>query len=173
MNSLRISDIEVSRWLNTEGCFELPSNRVVAIHAFQMLCPGCILHGIPQSKRLHSIFSEDHVSVIGLHTVFEHHEAMKEISLRAFLHEFRVSFPVGIDMPTKESFPRTMAKFHLQGTPSWLIFNRQGELRNHVFGQLDDIALGAEITKLALEGVEAEVNILKGHTGRIKAITST
>jgi hypothetical protein len=39
------------------------------------------------------------LAVIGLHTVFEHHSAMQEDSLRAFLHEYKVQFPVAIDKP--------------------------------------------------------------------------
>lgn len=166
MSSLRLADIETSGWLNVEGEYRLPLGNVVAMHAFQMLCPGCVLHGIPQSQRLHSIFSDEHVSVIGLHTVFEHHEAMKEVSLRAFLHEFRVRFPVGIDAPSGQSLPKTMAKFQVQGTPSWLLFDRKGDLKVHAFGQLEDIALGAEITRLALEGIEPGTNVMRKNKER-------
>ena len=46
-----MSDIKlfVEKWLNVEEDFDEKSlsGKVVAIHAFQMLCPGCILHGIP------------------------------------------------------------------------------------------------------------------------------
>lgn len=165
MSSLRLTDLEVSSWLNTEGGFALPSGKVVALHAFQMLCPGCVLHGIPQAQKLHSTFSEEHVSVLGLHTVFEHHEAMQEPSLRAFLHEFRVAFPIGIDIPSGKTIPKTMRKFQMQGTPTWLIFDRQGELKIHSFGQADDLALSSEITRLALEGLPSGTSILRKSNG--------
>ncbi len=157
----RLEEIEISKWLNADETYKLAAGKVVAIHAFQMLCPGCILHGIPQSQRLHANFSEEHVSVIGLHTVFEHHEAMREVSLTAFLQEFRIRFPVGIDKPTEFAIPKTMRKFELQGTPSWLIFDRKGELKIQKFGQFDDILLGAEIARLALEGIPLNTNIYK------------
>lgn len=159
MNKMRIEEIEVSKWLNTEGGFQPPLGKVVAIHAFQMLCPGCVLHGIPQSQRLHSSFNKEHVSVLGLHTVFEHHAAMTEVSLKAFLHEFRVPFPVGIDVATDQAIPKTMRKFRLQGTPSWLIFDRNGDLKIHHFGQIEDISLGAEVARLALEGMPSDTLI--------------
>lgn len=161
MNSLGLKDIEVSTWLNTEGSYQLLSGKVLAIHAFQMLCPGCVLHGIPQSQRLHASFSEEHVSVIGLHTVFEHHEAMTEVSLKAFLHEFRVQFPVGIDVSSGKSIPKTMQTFQLQGTPSWLVFDRKGELKLQAFGKVEDITLGAEVARLALEGMPSDTRIQK------------
>lgn len=159
MKGLRLEDIEVSKWLSPEGNYKLPSGKVVAVHAFQMLCPGCVLHGIPQAQKLHASFNEEHVSVIGLHAVFEHHEAMGELSLVAFLHEFRVPFPVGIDIPSEQSIPKTMQKFQLQGTPSWLIFDRKGELRIHNFGKIEDVTLGAEVARLALEGMPSDINI--------------
>lgn len=45
----------------------------------------------------------------GLHTVFEHHEGMQPVSLQAFLHEFRVTHPVGVDAATPgKRIPATM-----------------------------------------------------------------
>jgi hypothetical protein len=79
-------ELITSKWFNTPENLSLEKLRgkVVAIHAFQMLCPGCVLHGIPQAQRLSETFTLDHVVVLGLHSVFEHHVAMKEDSLKAF-----------------------------------------------------------------------------------------
>lgn len=161
MKKLNLKDIEVLKWINVGGDFQIPEGKVVAVHAFQMLCPGCVLHGVPQSQRLHSLFSPERVAVLGLHTVFEHHEAMREPSLRAFLHEFRVGFPVGIDAPSESNLPKTMQKFHLQGTPSWLLFDRDGNLKLQVFGQIEDLILGAEIARLALDKMPENTNLYR------------
>lgn len=59
--------------------------RVVLLHAFQMLCPGCVARGLPQAKRVAELFGGAPVAVVGLHTVFEHHEVMGPEALRAFL----------------------------------------------------------------------------------------
>ncbi len=77
---MKAPELIVEKWLNTEKALTLASlkGKVVAIHAFQMLCPGCVLHGVPQAQKLFEMFSEEHVAVLGLHTVFEHHEAMQE-----------------------------------------------------------------------------------------------
>ena len=53
-------------------------------------------HGLPQAKRIQHAFG-DAVTVLGLHTVFEHHEAMTPTSLEAFLHEYCITFSVGVD----------------------------------------------------------------------------
>lgn len=126
--------------------------RVVVLHAFQMLCPGCVQHGLPQAQRLQAAFDPAAVAVVGLHTVFEHHEAMTVVSLRAFLHEYRIAFPVGIDAPGAEGpVPQTMQAYGLHGTPSLLLIDRAGRLRRHSFGADDDVTVGAAIATLLAE----------------------
>ncbi|KDB98015.1 primosomal protein N' family protein, partial [Bordetella bronchiseptica D993] len=46
--------LQVDAWLNTPEPLELARLRgqVVVLHAFQMLCPGCLAHGLPQAERL-------------------------------------------------------------------------------------------------------------------------
>jgi len=146
-----------SEWFNTETPLQLSDllGRVVVLHAFQMLCPACVHHGLPQAQRVHATFAAQDVAVIGLHTVFEHHAAMTPVSLRAFLHEYRIGFPVGVDAPgtgPHDPIPVTMQAYALQGTPSLLLIDRKGQLRHHAFGATDDLALGAAIAMLAAEG---------------------
>lgn len=142
-------------WLNTPDPLSLDSlrGRVVFVHAFQMLCPACVSHGIPQAKRVAEIFADTPLAVVGLHTVFEHHEAMQLPSLRAFLHEYRVRFPVGVDAPGTEGdpIPQTMRAYQMQGTPTAILIDAQGRLRSHVFGVHDDLRLGADIAALLAE----------------------
>lgn len=161
---MKAQELIVSQWLNTDQPLSIEKLRgkVIAIHAFQMLCPGCVLHGVPQAQKLYDTFSSDYVAVLGLHTVFEHHEAMQEKSLRAFLHEFRVKFPVGIDQPSTDmDIPQTMNLYQMRGTPTWIIIDRNGELKLHAFGQMDDLLLGAEIARLASENLQKNTNIYK------------
>ena len=78
---------QVEVWLNTQAPLELPQlrGRVVLLHAFQMLCPGCVSHAVPQAERGHLEYAELGVTVIGLHTVFEHHAAERPLALEVFL----------------------------------------------------------------------------------------
>ena len=150
-------ELAVSEWLNTDEPPTLSALRgqVVVIEAFQMLCPGCVTHGIPQVQRVQAAFGRDLV-VLGLHTVFEHHAAMTPVSLAAFLHEYRITFPVGVDVAEPgEDIPVTMRRYGLRGTPSLLLVDRAGRLRANAFGQVDDLALGATIARLLDEPVEA------------------
>lgn len=142
--------LAVSEWFNTETPISLDDLRgqVVAIEAFQMLCPGCVSHGLPQAQRIASVFGND-ITVLGLHTVFEHHDAMRPVSLRAFLHEYRIGFPVGVDTPDATGgIPVTMGRYQLRGTPSLVLIDRAGHLRLNTLGQVDDLTVGAAIARL-------------------------
>lgn len=147
-------EFQVSQWLNTVEPLSLAAlrGRVVVALAFQMLCPGCVQNALPQLKRVQETFDPAKVAAIGLHTVFEHHEAMTPAALRAFLGEYRLTFPVGIDTPvTGESLPMTMRAYQMQGTPTLLLIDARGRLRQQTFGHPSDLRLGAAIMSLVLE----------------------
>lgn len=140
-------------WFNASGPLQLADlrGRVIVLHAFQMLCPGCVQHGLPQAQRIRAAFAPEDVAVVGLHTVFEHHEAMGPASLAAFLHEWRIRFPVAVDAPSDDAHdpvPQTMRAYALQGTPSLLLIDRLGHLRRHGFGAEDDLTIGAAVATL-------------------------
>lgn len=150
----------ITEWLNTPEPIDLESQRgrVVVACAFQMLCPGCVSRAIPQLKAIHELFAPQGVLVVGLHTVFEHHEAMTPVSLRAFLLENQIRFPVGVDMPADDGgpIPQTMETYQMQGTPTCLLIDRSGRLRRQIFGHIPDLQLGAEISQLVMESVPNE-----------------
>ena len=104
---------DIAQWFNTAQPLRLADLRgqVVLVHAFQMLCPGCVMHAIPQARKAHELCGEQGVAMIGLHTVFEHHDAMHPHALAAFIHEYGLRFPVGVDAPSADGqpVPRTMA----------------------------------------------------------------
>jgi peroxiredoxin len=147
--------LQVTHWLNTDTPLTLESlrGRVVVMHAFQMLCPACATHALPQAKKTRQLFAASDVAVIGLHTVFEHHEVMTPAALEVFVREYRYTFPIGIDTPVGGSIPATMREYQLQGTPSVVLIDRQGRIRLSHFGVIDDMALGAAIGQLAAEEV--------------------
>lgn len=134
-----------SGWLNTNKPLDIPDfrGRVLVIEAFQMLCPGCVAHGLPQAQRIAEVFPRDQVAVIGLHTVFEHREAQgTREALAAFAHEYRLSFPIGIDQQA-DPLPATMTAYGMEGTPTLIIIDRNGVHRFQRFGHVDDLTLGS------------------------------
>ncbi|MCP9950920.1 redoxin domain-containing protein [Actinomadura madurae] len=142
-----------TRWFNSDP-LDLTDlrGRVVVLEAFQMLCPGCVGHALPQAVQLAQTFGDD-LAVIGLHSVFEHHDAMTPTSLRAFLHEYKIHFPVAVDAHRGEDpTPLTFARYRMRGTPSTVLIDHDGNLRGQQFGALGDTAIAAAVARLIGEG---------------------
>ncbi|MSQ71668.1 MAG: redoxin domain-containing protein [Betaproteobacteria bacterium] len=137
----------VSQWFNSDTAITLDSLRgkVVLIEAFQMLCPACVMHSMPQAVRLWQHFrasKESSIVVLGMHSVFEHHQVMNPAALAVYLHEFRIPFPVAVDRPgTGTAIPQTMQAYAMQGTPTTLFIDRKGRLAEHHFGVESDEAV--------------------------------
>jgi peroxiredoxin len=144
--------LDVERWFNTDDppALDRLRGKVIVLHAFQMLCPGCVAHAIPQARRLHEIARTiDDLVVLGIHTVFEHHAAMTPVALEAFLHEYRIAFPVAVDRAGADGpIPRTMAAYGLRGTPSTIVIGRDGAIARLSFGAEDDLVLGMVLGSL-------------------------
>lgn len=159
-------ELSVSQWLNVASSITLKSlgGKVVVIEAFQMLCPGCVSHGLPQAMRIQQTFDANQVAVLGLHTVFEHHDAMTPVSLEAFVHEYRLAFPIGIDTPGQDGMPLTMRAYGMQGTPSLVIIDQAGYLRHHYFGQVSDLQVGADIATLLADSTRIDDKTNKAPT---------
>lgn len=155
---IKAPELQIQEWLNADsletGSHSLSaySGKAIFITAFQMLCPACVSHGLPQKKQVYASFRREDVVVLGLHTVFEHHAAMQRISLEAFLYENRIQFPVGIDQPDPEhAIPLTMHRYAMRGTPTTILIDKHGYLRKQLFGHEEDLILGAEIASLVAE----------------------
>ena len=147
----KIPEIIAADWINTPKPLSLAELRgkIVVIEAFQMLCPGCVMHGLPLAQNIQSTFPKDRVQVLGLHSVFEHHSAMEKHALEAFAHEYRLTFPIAIDQPIEPGpVPATMRAWQLRGTPSMLIIGPDGDLVAHYFGQISELIVGAQIGAL-------------------------
>lgn len=148
--------ITASLWLNTPEPLTLEGlrGRVVVLHAFQMLCPGCVAHSLPQAAEIQRAFDPRELTVITLHSVFEHHDVMTPAALRAFAREYRLRLPLAVDDPSVDSLlPRTMQAYGMQGTPTLVLIDGAGRIRAHHFGTVTDLVLGVEIGQLLAERV--------------------
>lgn len=169
-------ELAVGQWFNTPSPLTLAAlkGRVVFIHAFQLLCPGCVAHAIPQVQRIERVFAGADLQVVGLHTVFEHHAAMTPVTLKAFLHEYRLTSPVGVDLADAESgIPLTMQRYRFRGTPSSALIGRDGTILHSAFGVEDDLALGARIASALAAPIPAGVSrpaVAEGCAGGVCAV---
>jgi len=114
--------------------------------------PQSVACSIPQAQRIFETFAPTDVTVIGLHATFEHHDAFSPALVKAFIHEYRLKFPVALDQPNPASpIPLTMERYKMRGTPSLVLIDKQGLVRKHAFGPCDDLRIGAEIGALTQE----------------------
>lgn len=143
----------IERWLNTPVPLRLADfrGRVVVLHAFQMLCSGCVRHSLPQIARVAEVFADAPVQIIGVHTVFENHRAMSPTALEAFVLQNGINYPVGIDADGPDGIPQTMRRYDMQGTPTLVLIDAAGKIRRQVFGFHQDLLLGAELASLVGE----------------------
>lgn len=172
LNPEQPPELAVAKWLNTDAPPTLAAlkGKVVVLAAFQMLCPGSAKHLVPQAQRLAENFSGDEVAVVGLHMVFERHNEMTPDRLKDFLAENEITFPVGIDQPNGKHMPKTMESYEIQGTPTILVFDRQGRLRRHYLGGVDDVRIAAEVMALALEDRNAPREVSVAIERRLHAV---
>ncbi len=152
------SELDATDWFNAPVPLTLASLRdqVVLIEAFQMLCPGCVQVALPQLARVHEQFDPDELAVIGLHSVFQHHDVMTPTTLEVFIHEFRLRMPIAVDRPNGLGVPHMMAAYAMRGTSALLPIDRQGRPHKQSFGHTSDLALGAEVAFLLQEGQQAD-----------------
>jgi peroxiredoxin len=149
--------LDTVAWINTLEPLILSElkGKVVVIHAFQMLCPGCVAHGIPQATTIHHLYAKEAVQVIGLHTVFEHHDVMTIDALKVFVEEYRITFPIAIDTPSDSGFiPKTMASYQMKGTPTLIVLDKSSRVRLNHFGRISDMQVGSLIGSLLAETSE-------------------
>jgi peroxiredoxin len=159
-SSVQAPEFSVQTWFNTDRPLHLAAlrGRIIVLIAFQVLCPNSIAHGIPQARRIHETFEPNDVAVIGLHTTFEHHSAYSAAVLKAFIHEYRLNFPVALDAANAAGpIPQTMDRYNMRGTPSLVLIDRNGLIRKHTFGAVDDLRIGAEIGALTQESAAASL----------------
>jgi peroxiredoxin len=147
--------LTVSGWVNTPQPITLDGlrGRVVLLEAFQMLCPGCVAHGIPLAQRVATTFASAGVTVLGLHSVFEHHAVQgSREALEAFVHEYRITFPIALDAPSdRHPLPRTMRAYGMRGTPTLILIDRAGRARHSLFGVADELTVGYLLGSLLAE----------------------
>ena len=194
-------NLKVSEWVQgLETNFDQEKDHVVLVEVFQVNCPGCFLHGMPEAINIYNKFKDNGVRVLGVVTAFEDFDKNTLDNLKLLLQtgevigdtkqaliqygklddrklQYKIPFPVGMDslkkiaedisqerimefiynqlpnfdsqpddykkqiiqrtkdhMNSKEYEPETFEMYSLQGTPSSIIVDRKGILRDISFG---------------------------------------
>ncbi len=193
----------VSQWVQGAPTnFDQEKDHIVLLEVFQVNCPGCFMHMIPEAIKIYNKYKEHGVRVLGLATAFEDFdkntlenlemlaqtgkvigETKDALSSYGQLKEgdklsFKIPFPLAMDnltktsaditqksimefiysqipefdsqpdqhknqiiervknhLKSKEYSAETFERFALQGTPSTILVDRKGILREVSFGQ--------------------------------------
>lgn len=147
-------ELDVLTWLNVDEPLTLKKlrGRVVVLVVFQTHCSASLEHALPQANRLAESLDPSQVIILGLNAPFENKQAQTPDRIAEFVEKQDLIFPVAVDRPVEGTDrTATMAAYELQGTPSILMFDRQGRLRRGYLGEATDIRLAAEIMGLVIE----------------------
>ena len=199
----KVPNFGVSEWIQGAPTnFDQEKDHVVLLDVFQVNCPGCFMHAIPEAINIYNKYKDEGVRVLGLATAFEDFdkntldnlrllaetgevigETKNALSMYGQLKDgnklpYKIPFPLGMDnltkatgeisqdqimqfiypqipefdsqpedyrnqiiqrvkdyMKAKEYSAETFEKFALQGTPSTILVDRKGILRDVSFGQ--------------------------------------
>lgn len=199
----KVPNLGVSEWVQGAPTnFDQEKDHVVLVDVFQVNCPGCFMHAIPEAIKIYNKYKDDGVRVLGIATAFEDFdkntldnlkmlaetgevvgETKSALSTYGQLQDgnklpYKIPFPLGMDnltkttgeisqekimqfihpqipdfdskpedyrnqiiqrvkdyMKSKEYSAETFEKFSLQGTPSTILVDRKGILRDVSFGQ--------------------------------------
>jgi len=195
-------NFDVSDWVQGAPTnIDQEKDHIVLVEVFQVNCPGCFMHALPEAIQIYNKYKDEGVRVIGIATAFEDFdknnldnlkmlaetgqvvgETKKALEMYGQLQPgdklaYKIPFPIGMDkltksngeasqqkilefiyqqipdfdskpeiyknqiiqrvkdyMKSKEYSAETFEKFSLQGTPSMILVDRKGILRDVSFG---------------------------------------
>jgi thiol-disulfide isomerase/thioredoxin len=121
-------NLEVSDWVQGKPTnIDKEKGNVVLVEIFQVNCPGCFLHGIPEAIDIHKKYKDKGLTVLAVATAFEDFdknnlqnleklvttgevvgETYRALAQYGQLKDgnklpYKIPFPVGMDMLKKES----------------------------------------------------------------------
>lgn len=199
-------DLHVAQWVQG-GPVNISTLRgqVVLVEVFQVNCPGCFVHALPEALRLYQTYRDKGLTVIGLATAFEDFDKNTLANLERLITageltgdplqqlgqagllaggrlDYSLPFPIGMDvlienddivnddaintfiarqLPGYESWSdarkqpvydkarnyleskthcaQTFESYNLQGTPSSILVDREGILRDVSFGYMNHL----------------------------------
>jgi len=198
-------NLSVSKWVQgLETNIDKEKDNVILVEVFQVNCPGCFMHGIPQAIEIYQKYRKEGVTVLGLATAFEDFDKNTIENLELLLTKgevigetlkmlgqygqlvdgkklpYKIPFPVAMDLLKKENgsitnerineiieanvpgfnayneqqkaeikervkqylkskvySAQTFDQYALRGTPSTILIDKKGILRDVGFGQND------------------------------------
>jgi hypothetical protein len=199
-------NLKLEKWVQgMDTNFDKEGDNVKLVEVFQVNCPGCFMHSIPEIINIYNKYKSDGLSVMGVATAFEDYDKNTLENLEMLLTtgevvgdtkqaltqygqlndgklQFKIPYPVAMDSLVKEGGEQSMEKmtafinqqipnfesqpdeyknqiyarvkeyykskeysaetfemYSLQGTPSTILVDRKGILRDVSFGSTTNL----------------------------------
>lgn len=107
----------------------------VVLLFFSLTCPGCLGRAIPFANRI-VVEHGDFVQVMGIHTHFEGPETSLK-TLKDARDEYVIRFPYYQD----SGLAATFHAYRAGGTPHWIVVDKNGIVKESLFGSDPNRAL--------------------------------
>jgi len=184
----KVPNFGVSEWVQGAPTnFDQEKDHIVILEVFQVNCPGCFMHALPEAISIYNKFKDDGVRVIGLATAFEDFdkntldnlkmlaetgevigETKNALSMYGQLKDgnklaYKIPFPLGMDNLTRTLGEISQEKIMQFIYPQIPDFDSQpDEYKNQIIQRVKDYMKSKEYSaetfeKFALQGTPSTI----------------
>jgi len=169
-------NLKLGKWVQgMDTNFDKEGDNVKLVEVFQVNCPGCFMHSIPEIINIYNKYKSDGLSVMGLATAFEDYDKNTLENLEMLLTtgevvgdtkqtltqygqlndgklQFKIPYPVAMDSLVKEGGEPSMEKmtaFINQQIPNFE--SQPDEYKNQIYARVKEYYKSKEFTAETFE----------------------
>ena len=169
-------NLKLGKWVQgMDTNFDKEGDNVKLVEVFQVNCPGCFMHSIPEIINIYNKYKSDGLSVMGLATAFEDYDKNTLENLEILLTtgevvgdtkqtltqygqlndgklQFKIPYPVAMDSLVKEGGEPSMEKmtaFINQQIPNFE--SQPDEYKNQIYARVKEYYKSKEFTAETFE----------------------
>ena len=169
-------NLKLGKWVQgMDTNFDKEGDNVKLVEVFQVNCPGCFMHSIPEIINIYNKYKSDGLSVMGLATAFEDYDKNTLENLEMLLTtgevvgdtkqaltqygqlndgklQFKIPYPIAMDSLVKEGGEPSMEKmtaFINQQIPNFE--SQPDEYKNQIYARVKEYYKSKEFTAETFE----------------------
>ena len=169
-------NLKLGKWVQgMDTNFDKEGDNVKLVEVFQVNCPGCFMHSIPEIINIYNKYKDDGLSVMGVATAFEDYDKNTLENLEMLLTtgevvgdtkqaltqygqlndgklQFKIPYPIAIDSLVKEGGEPSMEKmtaFINQQIPNFE--SQPDEYKNQIYARVKEYYKSKEFTAETFE----------------------
>lgn len=97
---------------------------------FNLSCAGCTGRALPYTLELQERYPD--LQIAAIHSSFSPGSTFSAAQVRSVLDYFGVTYPVFMD-----DGETTFSHYEAEGTPHWIVFDREGQVHRSFFGSME------------------------------------